>query len=161
MPSVYVPGRYTDLPIISYLAPWIFSSSIHEVYASFTQKGPIRTLRANCLDGYCLFAAQIKPSTHPGKLASQLFDSIDSFAHFMQSGISSYTPAIQKGALARIDLQKDDTRYEPLDAIIEFSSLDNIWDDAELTFDSAIRTNGGQHKWTCVSIANGSQCGAD
>ncbi len=147
-PSVYITDRNTDLPIISRLGPWVFSDTILMIRPSITQEGDAVTIRVNYLDRQRLFAAEAKPSEIPGKLDSQVFDSIDAFARFMHLGVSSYTPAIYGDALAKVDLHKDDPSYVPLSATVDYSSLDGVWRDAGIAFDSAVRATGGLYTWT-------------
>lgn len=151
VPSVYIPERYTDRFLISQLGPWIFSSTIPQIRSSLTfptQTGESRTLRASFWDGRPLFQAEIKPSVHPEELDSRVFDSMAAFAHFLRSGVSSYTPAIDENMLARVDLQKQDTTYESCSTTIEYNLLADLWPEADLTFDSVVRASGCQYIWT-------------
>ena len=148
VPSVYILERYTDLAMISRLGPLVFSSALPHVCTSLTREGAVCTLRVNHGDHQPLFSASVQPSTSSRKLDSHLFDSLESFAHFMRLGVSSYTPAIYEDTLARVDLQKNDTYYEALTATVEYNLLDGLWPDAELTFDSVVRATGGLYKWT-------------
>ena len=146
-PSVYILERYTDRSLISYLGPWVFASSMPKVCFSQTRDGAVCTMRVHH-DYQCLFAASIRPSPSPDALDSQVFDSLDTFARFVNLGVTSYTPAMNRDALARVDLQKSDTRYTALTATVESNLLDDLWPNAELVFDSAIRATGGLYKWT-------------
>ena len=155
-PSVYIPGRYSDLPLITRLAPWVFSAAMPGIDAALEQEGAGRTVRVRTLDGRCLFAAEVQPSSSISE-RSELFDSMDSFARFMHCGVSSYTPAISGDALARVDLQKSDGSYEPLHATIDYNVLDSIWPDAGLIFDSAVRATGSLYKWTYKGLVERSE----
>lgn len=146
-PSVYILKRYTDRSLISCLGPWVFASSMPKVCFSQTRDGVVSTIRVHH-DGQCLFSASIRPSPFPDALDSQVFDSLDAFARFVNLGVTSHTPAIGKNALARVDLQKSDTRYTALDATIEHSLLDDLWPNAGLIFDSVVQATGGLYKWT-------------
>ncbi|GHO63963.1 hypothetical protein KSC_028550 [Ktedonobacter sp. SOSP1-52] len=147
MSSVYILRRYTDRSLISSLGPWVFADPIAKVRASLTQDGTVRTIRVHH-DGQCLFSASFQPSLSPCALDSHVFDSLDAFAHFMDLGVASYTPAIALGALARVDLQKSETHYMALQATVEYSFLDDLWYHEGLIFDSAVQATGGAYEWT-------------
>jgi hypothetical protein len=148
MPSVYILERYTDLAMISQLGPWVFSCALPNVCASLTREGAVSTLHVNHGDRQRLFSASVQPSTSSRELDSHIFDSLESFVSFMKLGVSSYAPAIYGDALARVDLQKNDTYYETLHATVAYSLLDDLWPDAGLIFDSAVRATGGLYTWT-------------
>jgi len=148
VPAVYILERYTDHALISRLGPWIFSSALSNVRPSLTQEGAVNTIRVHNEDRQCLFSASAQPATNSEKLDSHIFNSLDSFARFVKLGVASYTPATHGDALARVDLQKNDTRYEALDATVAYSMLDDLWPNAGLTFDSAVRATGGTYVWT-------------
>ena len=158
-PSVYILERYTDHCMISHLGPLIFSDSMPTIRTSLTRKGPVTTLLVNHLDGCPLFAASVQSSAHPSELDSRVFDTLGSFVHFIQQGVSSYTPAIYGDTLARVDLEKADTYYESLAASVEYSSLESQWPYAELLFDSAVRATGGLYKWTYCGLVERSSFG--
>lgn len=147
-PSVYITDRNTDLPIISRLGPWVFSDTILMIRPAITQEGDVVTIRVNYPDRQHLFSAEAKLSGTPGKLDSQVFDSIDAFARFMHLGVSSYTPAIYGDALAKVDLYKEEPVYESLSATVDSSWLDGVWRDAGIVFDSAVHASGGLYTWT-------------
>lgn len=146
-PSVYIFKRYTDHPLISYLGPRVFATAMHKVRFSQTRDGAVRTVRVHD-DRQCLFSASIQPSVSPNVLDSQVFDSLDAFARFINLGGISYTPAITGGALARVDLHKSDTHYTAFDGTVERSLLDDLWPNADWIFDSVVLATGGLYKWT-------------
>jgi hypothetical protein len=146
VPSVYILTRSTDHSLLASLGPQIFASALSRMHFSLIRDGAARTIRIH--DGrQCLFAASIHPSASPDALDSQAFASLDAFADFMSLGITSYTPAMYPGALARVDLQECDTRYTALTARVEQSSLANLLGNAEVPFDSALQATGGRYKW--------------
>ncbi|WP_201381196.1 hypothetical protein [Ktedonobacter sp. SOSP1-52] len=147
VPSVYILRRYTDRSLISSLGPWVFADPIAKVCASLTQDGTVRTIGVHH-DGQCLFSASFQPSLSPCVLDSHVFDSLDTFARFMNLGEASYTLATVPGALARVDLQKSETQYTTLQATVEYSFLDDLWQHRGLIFDSAVQATGGVYKWT-------------
>jgi hypothetical protein len=68
-------------------------------------------------------------------------------------GVSSYTPSIYGDALAKVDLHKEDPNYQPLVADIDVNSLDGIWPDTGMVYDSAVRATGGTYTWTYRGLA--------
>ncbi|GCE31053.1 hypothetical protein KDA_65370 [Dictyobacter alpinus] len=151
-PAVYVLKRYTDHALISRLGPLIFAGSMPEARALLTSAASVRDIHVQYKDHQCLFSALVQPCVRPDELNSDIFDSRTSFIHFIKSGVASYTPAASGNALARVDLQKEDTRYEALTATVKYSLLDDLWPDGELMFDSAVRATGGLYKWTYMGL---------
>ncbi|MCI0559362.1 MAG: hypothetical protein MN733_12780, partial [Nitrososphaera sp.] len=106
-------------------------------------------IQARFLQGTQLFSAKVKPAESPSILKSEVFDSLDGFVDFIKGGVTSYTPSVRDNYYARVDLYKEDARYEAVDATIDFNSLDLRWPEAGLIFDSAVRAGGGGlYKWT-------------
>jgi hypothetical protein len=152
-PSVYITDRNTDLPIISRLGPWVFADTIHTVRPGIEQTGDTFRITVEYLDRQPLFTAEATPAADPSHLGSEVFESIDAFAAFIHGGVSSYTPSIYGDALAKVDLHKEDPTYEPLRASIDVNSLDGVWQDAGIIFDSAVRATGGTYVWTYRGLA--------
>lgn len=143
-PSVYVLGRNTDMSIISYLGPTIFSWHIEKIETSISKTSQNVEIDAKYSDGSQMFSATINHSkirTH-----SELFNSAESFDSFIKIGASSYTPSINHNKYSRVDLETDSNIYEPVVATINFNGLDEIWSDTKLVFDSAYRAGGKQYK---------------
>lgn len=157
-PSVYIPERYTDRALISQLGPWVFSGSMSRVCSSLTREGATTTIRVHYPDRRCLFSASLQPSASADELNSVVFDSLESFARFINLGVSSYTPACYGDALARVDLHKEDTHYEAFQASIVHNSLDDLWPDAQLVFDSAVRATGGPYRWMYRGLVERNSC---
>ncbi len=143
--SVYITDRNTDLPMIARLAPFLFADTIPMVKLFINRSGETVDIKVNYLDKQPLFSAKVTPSD---KLESQIFPTIEDFTYFIKGGVSSYTPSIYGDQLARVDLAKEDATYEPLNATVDFSWLDGIWQGDGLIYDSAIRATGGRYKWT-------------
>ena len=143
-PPVYVLGRNTDMSIISYLGPTIFSGHIEKIETSINKTSQKVEIDAKYSDGSPMFSATVNNSmiqTH-----SKLFDSDESFENFIKIGASSYTPSTKHNKYSRVDLETDSNIYEPVDATINFNGLDKKWSDTKLVFDSAYRAGGRQYK---------------
>jgi hypothetical protein len=148
-PSVYITDRNADLPIIARLAPFLFLDTIPVVDAAIGHAGDNTThVQLSYTDGKHLFSAEMTPRSASAALDSEVFESVADFAGFIKRGVSSYTPAIARGAYAKVDLAKEDVGYTPMDATIEYSMLDSLWHGAGLTFDSAVFATGATYTWT-------------
>ncbi len=144
-PSVYITDRNADLPIAIRTAPLLFADAIPALRASVSREDGWTRFELRYMDGQRLFFGRTKPTT---VLTSRLFDSIDAFASFIKAGVSSYTPSVLPDAYARVDLYKEDVRYEPMHAEVDFSWLDGVWPDAGLEYDSAIFASGARYEWS-------------
>lgn len=142
-PSVYIPNRSTDLALVSRLSPTVFSGSMPLIQTSITHASNSIEIRANSLDGKSIFSAKVKPR-FPDKLSSKLFDSFGDLVDFIKEGVSSYTPSTQENCYSRVDLDENST-YEPIDASVDYSCIDDAWRDLGLVFDSALRARGGHY----------------
>ncbi len=149
-PSVYITDRQTDLPMIARLATWLFADTILMVRPVIEHVSPCTRIAVNYLDGQPMFSATARPAAG---WSSRAFPTVDEFGQFLKGGVSSYTPSIYGDSLTRVDLQKDEPTYHPLDAEIDLSHLDGVWKDAGVTFDSAVRAMGGHYKWTYRGLA--------
>ena len=144
-PSVYVLGRNTDLSLISYLGPALFSGNIEKIDALINKDNPETTgIDAKYSDGRTMFSATVNNSRSPQ--ASELFESVDSFESFIKRGASSYTPSTQNNKYSRVDLETDSNAYVPVNAKIHVNCLDDDWEGTDLIFDSAYRAGGKQYK---------------
>lgn len=143
-PSVYVTDRWADLPLLARLSPWILLDTIPVIRASVGHAGPMAHVQMSYLDGTLLFAAETNPAT---EFKSEMFESVDHFAKVIKDGVSSYSPSIFPDGFTKVDLYKEDVAYEPLDARVEYSELNQYWEDAGMVFDSAVRAKGAQYKW--------------
>lgn len=145
-PSVYITDRYADLPLISKLAPIIMLDTIPTIKAAVGHVGDETHAQMSFPDGQHIFSAEMRPQE--GGLQSGVFDSIDDFARFIKQGVTSYAPSLYQNKYAKVDLIKEDKRYDPLEGEIEHSALSVSWVDADLQFDSAVRATGDLYKWT-------------
>jgi hypothetical protein len=100
------------------------------------------------MDGQHYFSAEAKLAEDTNKLDSEVFNNVDEFAQFIKAGVSSYTPSSKDNYLASVDLEKEDVKYEALNARIEFSWLKEEWENSDMIFDSAVKATGSIYKWT-------------
>ena len=147
-PSVYVTDRWADLPLIAMLGPLILQDTIPVIRAAIGHDNHGGTrVQMSYTEGSALFSASVTPKAS-GELGSEVFSSVDEFARFIKEGVSSYGPSLRPGKLTKVDLQKEDTRYEALEANVEFSELnEESWADAGMVFDSAVRAQGARYVW--------------
>lgn len=143
-PSVYVLGRNTDMSIISYLGPALFSGNIEKIETSINKNSQNVEIDAKYSDGKRMFSATVSNSEM--QTPSELFDSVESFESFIKNGASSYTPSTQCDRYSRVDLETDSNVYEQVNAKINFNCLDEKWSGTKLEFDSAYRAGGKQYK---------------
>ena len=145
-PSVYITDRQTDLPLIARLAPWLLLDTILMVRPELQHGSSETDVAVRYLDNQFMFKGAVRPAT---SFQSEVFQSIDEFAHFIKGGVSSYTPSVYGDQLTRVDLVKDEPQYEPLTPTVEFDWLDGAWADAGVQLDSAVRAGGGgRYRWT-------------
>ena len=147
-PSVYVTDRWADLPLISILGPLVLHDTIPVIKAAIGHERDGEThVQMSYSDGAALFSASVRPRLD-GQMGSEVFGSVDDFAAFIKAGVSSFGPSLQPGILTKVDLYKEDVSYEPLTPSIEYSELvDEVWKDAGLQLDSAVRAKGAQYTW--------------
>jgi hypothetical protein len=151
-PTVYITDRQTDLPLIARLAPWLVLDTMLMVRPKIEHNGTAIRVSVNYLDGQPMFSATARLCED---WKSSVFPTVEDFAHFIKGGVSSYTPSVYGDRLTRVDLEKDEPRYEPLDAQVEMSCLDGVWKEAEIVFDSAARAgSGSNYKWTYRGLAS-------
>ena len=143
-PSVFILGRNTDLSIISYLGPVLFSGNIQKINASIHRNSENVEINAEYSDGKTMFSATVN-SSKPQQ-SSRLFESAESFESFIKDGVSSYTPSTCDEKYSRIDLETDSNIYEQVNAKINTNCLDEEWNDVKLVFDSAYRAGGKLYK---------------
>ncbi|HLG37677.1 MAG TPA: hypothetical protein VI338_06045, partial [Nitrososphaera sp.] len=123
------------------------------VHTAIMHKPNSVDIHASFLNGRTLFSARVKPSKTPGRLDSQVFNSLDAFVKFIHDGSSSYAPSVVDNYYSRVDLFKEDSKYESLEATVDSSWLDSAWKEAGLVFDSAVRAGGGgRYKWTYLGL---------
>ena len=145
-PSVYITDRNTDIPLAARLGPWIFLDTILMVDPILKHGSSGTDVQVSYLDKQPLFKASVKPTPD---FKSEVFSSIDEFGKFMRGGVSSYTPSVYGDKLTRVDLHKDEPKYEALNASVDFDVLDGVWKDAGIVLDNAVRASGGgSYKWT-------------
>lgn len=147
-PSVYILDRNTDLPLVARLATFLFLDTIPMVRINLEHSADAVDVRVRFLDKERMFGAKVTGLSSSRPLTSKVFGTLDDFATFIKGGVSSYTPSIFGDALARVDLHKEDTVYQAVEAEVDFDWLGNLWQDARLEFDSVVRATGGMYVWT-------------
>jgi hypothetical protein len=149
-PSVWITERNSNLRIIQWLAPTLIKDSIPRIDAAIghdRKKNVVHT-QFSFMDGQHYFSAEAKLAEDTNKLDSEVFNNVDEFAQFIKAGVSSYTPSSKDNYLASVDLEKEDVKYEALNARIEFSWLKEEWENSDMIFDSAVKATGSIYKWT-------------
>jgi len=149
VPSVYVLDRWADLAWCSRLAPIVLQDSIPVIKASIAHNNDRSTrVQMSYTEGSALFEAAVKP--RESGFSSQVFESKDAFSAFIRNGVSSYAPSLHPGKLTKVDLHKEEVDYEPLDATVNFSELNEEgWKDAGMELDCAVRAKtGARYVWT-------------
>ena len=149
VPSVYVIDRWADLPMIARLAPLILQDTIPVIKASVAHENDGQTrVQVSYTDRAALFTASARPLANG--LGSSVFATVDEFAAFIKNGVGSYGPSLEPGKLTKVDLVKEEVDYQPLDATVTFSELDQeSWADAGLEYDSTVRAKtSAKYVWT-------------
>ncbi|HEX4577292.1 MAG TPA: hypothetical protein VH117_08070 [Edaphobacter sp.] len=144
-PAVFVTERQTNSAFGAWFTSLGFSAPHPQVEAVIDHQDERTLLRVDSSDDGLLFAATVRPSTETN---SELFPSQQEFADFIAQGVSSYGRSRHGSRLTKVDLQKDDGEYTPL----EISNLDGAfvddWQRHGGVFDSGFRTRGGRYEWT-------------
>lgn len=147
-PTVYITDRNTDRSLVTYLAPLFLQDTIPVVKAAVATSPSVEEISISHLDGQRIFSADVTPASTPGTLKSEVFDSLDAFAAFIRFGVSSWTPSIRPGCLARVDMAKDDTHYAACGGHVDYNGLESLWRDAGMELDSIVKTTAGSYRWT-------------
>lgn len=153
VPTVYITDRNTDRPLIANVAPLVLKDTIPVVKADVAHSEGVTEISVSHTDGQRLFSALVHAAPDPDELESEVFDSLEAFVAFIRGGVSSWTPSVEPGKLARVDLAKEDVGYEARTAEVDFSALESLWRDADLTLDSVVRASGGCYRWTYRGLA--------
>ena len=143
-PSVYVFGRYTNVPLISRLGTILFSGPMRLIDSSIGSNKFSTEIRTCYPNGKPLFAATIS-RVRTSSEESQLFDTTEDFVKFIKEGRSSYTPSNHRDHYSRVDLVEDSNYYEAVSARIESNVLNNLWSDTKLILDSVFHATGGRY----------------
>jgi hypothetical protein len=143
-PCVWIPGgRYSDKRLICWLAPHVLCDPFRHVVASLMNN----SVNVSNFGGQPLFSAEMSDRTC-NALRSEVFRSPEEFGDFIRGGIVSYSASTRLGFLTRVDLVKEETGYQPINATIYHSRLDEALRNGGFRFDSAFRTGGGEYLWT-------------
>lgn len=150
VPSVYVIDRWADLPLIAMLGPILLQDTIPVIKGAIGHDNAGGTsVQMSYTDRAALFSASVRPRMD-GLGPSSIFSTVDDFAAFIKNGVGSYGPSLEQGKLTKVDLEKEEVDYQPLDADIHFSELnEESWSDAGMEYDSAVRARtGAKYVWT-------------
>jgi hypothetical protein len=144
-PAVFVAERQTNSAFGAWFTSLGFSAPHPQVEAAIDHQEERTLLRVVSQDDGLLFAATVRPSA---AMNSELFTSQQEFADFIAQGVSSFGHSRHGSRLTKVDLQKDDAEYSPL----EVSHLDGAfvddWQRHGGVFDSGFLTHGGRYEWT-------------
>ncbi|HLM87106.1 MAG TPA: hypothetical protein VK272_13065 [Solirubrobacteraceae bacterium] len=147
-PAVYVLDRSSDRGIISGLGGLVFASTVSRAHVAIAGgENDDLAIGVRDVNAEAMFSATVQRDGGR-EFESDVFDSLDGAASFIRSGVSSYAPSLSSNSLARVDLHKEDTVYQPVSAAVDFDCVGAAWRRAGLRFDSAIRTAGGRYRWT-------------
>src|SRR6202044_162160 len=102
-------------------------------------------LRVESLDDGLLFTATVRPWA---ETKSMLFSSPQEFADFIAQGVSSYGLSRHGSRLTKVDLQKEDAGYTPLEVLDLGGTFADDWQGHGGVLDSAFLTRGGRYEWT-------------
>lgn len=144
-PAVFVPARYTNNRFGSWFTHQGFSAPHPLVRATIVSEAEDVALTVTLPDDTPLFSATVRPAQ---ACTSAVFADAEAFATFIRQGVTSYGTSVYAAQLTRIDLQKTETVFEPLDVVAWQDAMLHAWGDQGVTLDSAFRTAGGQYQWT-------------
>jgi hypothetical protein len=144
-PAVFVTERQTNSAFGAWFTSVGFSAAHPQVRAVIEHQGDRTLLRVENLDDGLLFAATVRPFA---EAKSALFASPQDFASFIAQGVSSYGHSRHGSRLTKVDLQKDDAGYTPLDVSSLSGAFADDWQRHGGEMDSAFSTRGGRYEWT-------------
>jgi hypothetical protein len=144
-PAVFVSERQTNSAFGAWFTSMGFSAPHPQVQAAISYQDDRTLLRVESLDDGLLFAATVRPSA---ETKSTLFSSPQEFAHFIAQGVSSYGCSRHGSRLTKVDLQKDDAAYTPLEVSNLGGAFADDWQRHSGVLDSAFLTRGGRYEWT-------------
>jgi hypothetical protein len=144
-PAVFVTERQTNSAFGAWFTALGFSAPHPQVEAVIDHQADRTLVHVDSLDDGSLFAATVRPSAAP---KSELFASSQEFADFIAQGVSSYGRSRHGSRLTKVDLQKEDATYMPLEVSNLGGTFAEDWQDQGGVFDSAFRTSGGRYEWT-------------
>ena len=121
-PAVFVTERQTNSAFGAWFTSWGFSAPHPQVEAVIDHQDDRTLLRVSSPHDGLLFAATVRSSAATN---SELFPSQQAFADFIAHGVSSYGLSRHGSRLRKVDLQKDDPDYTPL----EVSNLEGAFAD--------------------------------
>jgi len=144
-PAVFVSERQTNSAFGAWFTSLGFSAPHPQVQAAMSHQDDQTLLRVESPDDGLLFAATVRPSA---ETKSTLFSSPQEFAYFIAQGVSSYGCSRHGSRLTKVDLQKDDATYTPLEVSNLGGAFADDWQRHGGVLDSAFLTRGGRYEWT-------------
>lgn len=153
-PAVFVSERQTNSAFGAWFTSMGFSAPHPHVHAEIDHQDDRTLLRVESVDEGLLFAATVRPAA---KADSILFSSPQEFAHFIAQGVSSYGRSRHGSRLTKVDLQKDDAAYTPLEVSNLSGAFADDWQTHGGVLDSAFLTRGGRYEWTYHGLT--AECG--
>ena len=142
-PSVYILGRNTNLTAVSRFGSLLLSAPMHTIRSSIKETPSTEEIRTSHADGSDLFSARINKASPDPLEGSRLYEGDQDFTKFIKCEVSSYTPSIASGLLSRVDLVEGSSYFKPVRAQVLHHSLEDVWSDSDLEFDSAFHTGSG------------------
>jgi hypothetical protein len=144
-PAVFVSERQTNSAFGAWFTSLGFSAPHPQVQAAITYQDDQTLLRVESQHDGLLFTATVRPSP---EAKSTLFSSPQEFAYFIAQGVSSYGLSRHGSRLTKVDLQKEDATYTPLEVSNLSGAFAEDWQGHGGVLDSAFRTRGGRYEWT-------------
>jgi hypothetical protein len=148
-PAVFVTERYTNSAFGSWFTSLGFSAPHPHVEATIARGSEDIKLLVRS-QGAELFAATVRAGS--GK-AGSLFTP-ETFREFLAQGVTSYGMSIHSGRLTKVNLHKQDDRYEPLDVASYSGTAVEEWVAAGAVLDSAFRTANGNYEWEYLGLTS-------
>ena len=142
-PAVFVDERYTSSRLGSFVTSLGFPCFHPAIAVSDEKIGSGRQLRVEEGEKLLLSASVVSFAKR-----SELFPTAQDFQEFLFCGKRSFCLATKANVLNIVDLRKDETIYEPLDAEALQCELANRF--ASARFDSIFRTAGGGYEWEYI-----------
>ena len=143
--GVFVDERNTNSRVGSFLSSLGFPGHHKYVDASIEKRDELWHVDVCDDQESPLFSATVERGS---SFSSDLFPDLRAFTEFIAHGVRSYCPAV-RGGYTVVDLEKDDSVFEPLQVRSVSDRLMAEWLGLpmSLPLDSAVRTTGGTYVW--------------
>jgi hypothetical protein len=147
--AVFVTERYTNSAFGSWFTSLGFSAPHPHVEATIATGSNDTKLLVKS-QGTELFAATVRA----GSVKTDSVFTPDTFREFIAQGVTSYGISIHDGRLTKVNLYKQDDRYEPLDVVSCSGTAIDVWVAAGAVLDSAFRTVNGKYEWEYLGLTS-------